>query len=241
MKKLANENGCRYVDPGENIGYAAGVNRGLLALGQPLPDVLLLNPDAEISGDDVIELQLCLRRADNERVACVAPELLDHSGQPVPVRWPYPSPKQAWMDAMGLGRFTGSSGFLIGPVLLLRSEALLEVGVFDEGFFLYAEETDWQRRALTFGWGNHLCSEVSARHIGGATSHDSMLREAHFHASAERYVRKWCGRRGWAVFRLGVMAGALARIVIGPRRAGHWDRFLRYLRGPMRVHSSASH
>lgn len=239
VRELADTRGYRYIDPGRNLGFAAGVNRGIKEIGTPHPDILLLNPDAAISGEDVVALQRCLHENSNERVACVSPRLIDDDGHPIRVLWPFPSPRQAWIDAAGLARFQSSAGFLIGPVLLLRHEALEAVGLFDEGFFLYAEEADWQRRAAALGWSNHLCAAVCARHAGGATSDDSTTREALFHASVERYVRKWFGRGGWTIFRLGVMAGALVRAMTGPGRAGHRNRFLRYLHGPIRVSSSA--
>lgn len=240
VKHIAETSGYRYLDPGGNVGYAAGVNKGLAEIADGCRDILLLNPDAKISGTDVRKLQRCLRAPGNERVACVSPRIANDGGKPVRVRWPYPSPLQAWLDAVGLGRFPRRSGFLIGPVLLLRAEALEAVGQFDESFFLYAEEADWQRRAARLGWKNRLCADISACHTGGGTSNDSAIREALFHESVERYVRKWWGRGGWAVFRIGVMVGALLRTVTGPRRAAQRDRFLRYFHGPMRAHCSES-
>ena len=65
-----------------------------------------------------------------------------------------------------------ATDFLIGSVLLLRAPALAEVGGFDEQFFLYAEETDWQRRAADRGWRVALCPEVTATHVGAGTGGD---------------------------------------------------------------------
>ncbi len=64
---------------------------------------------------------------------------------------------------MGLGRLRRRVDFVIGSVLLVRSEALDEVGPFDEQFFLYAEETDWQRRARDLGWA---CGPLPRGHRG---------------------------------------------------------------------------
>ena len=85
-------------------------------------------------------------------LASVAPVQVDESGHPARVEWPFPTPANAWREAIGLGRRQRGSRFVIGSVLLLRAEALAQVGGFDERFFLYAEETDWAYRAHLLGW-----------------------------------------------------------------------------------------
>ena len=78
---------------------------------------------------------------------------------------------------------------------------------------------------------------MTAVHLGAGTGGDTSVREAHFHASQERYLRKHFGSRGWAVYRSGVMAGAALRALIlpGPRGRMAADRFHLYRRGPCRV------
>jgi len=141
VRDIAVAHGCHYVDPGRNLGFAAGVNRGLAELGPARGDVLLLNPDALIPGATAIALQRALRAPGSERLACAAPMLEQTVGQPERVEWPFPSPTRAWLDAFGLGAWWRRSAFVIGAVLLLRDEAIDDVGSFDERFFLYAEET----------------------------------------------------------------------------------------------------
>ena len=80
--------------------------------------------------------------------------------------------------------------------MLLRWEALQQVGELDERFFLYGEETDWQRRAAQLGWTAALCPDVVAVHDGAGSSDDPSRREVLFHAAQETYIRKWYGRRG---------------------------------------------
>jgi len=46
---VAGHHGVQYLDPGANLGFAAGVNRGIEALGHTDADVLLLDPDAEVA------------------------------------------------------------------------------------------------------------------------------------------------------------------------------------------------
>jgi GT2 family glycosyltransferase len=122
-------------------------------------------------------------------------------------------------------------------VLLLRAAALDEVGPFDERFFLYAEETDWQKRASDLGWRVALCPSVTATHVGAGTGGDTTEREAHFHASLERYMRKHYGTTGWWLFRTGVLAGSLLRALLVPGERGRRAaaRFRLYRVGPCRA------
>ncbi len=233
---VVDRHGATYVDPGRNVGFAAGVN---LALSQPRPpgaDVLLLNPDAVIDAGAVLRLQQALR--DDPRLACVAPAQrgVDNPA-PAKVSWPVPTPARAWIDALGLGRLQGPDRFSIGSVLLLRAEALDEVGYLDERFFLYGEEADWQIRARRFGWRSGLSTEVVAIHTGAGTGGDPIRRETHFHASHERLIRKYHGPWGWAICRSGCLFGALIRSAIGPpeRRRAARMRWRLYWTGPCRA------
>ncbi len=109
---------------------------------------------------------------------------------------------------------------MIGSVLLLRREALAQVGDFDERFFLYAEETDWAYRAHRLGWRHREVPEATAVHLGAATSSDPARRETHFHASQERYLRKHFGPVRWQLARGAVAVGAAARGVVLPGERG---------------------
>lgn len=231
---LANRHCCRYLDAGANIGFAAGTNRALAELGPDHGDVLLLNPDARIAGEVVRRLQEELRSPGHDQVACASPSLYSDDGVPERVEWPFPSPLRAWFEALGLGFLGPQRGFLIGAGLLLRREAIASLGGFDERYFLYAEETDWQWRAKSAGWSVLFCPGLSGAHTGAGTSADGDHREALFHASVERYIRKWHGDFRWRVFQMAVLFGAGARVVIGPQRSLNRRRFLRYLYGPLR-------
>jgi GT2 family glycosyltransferase len=242
VRDVCERRGAAYVRTTRNLGFAAGVNIALrqILAGEPC-DVLLLNPDAVLPADAIPTLVAAL--GSDERACAVAPTLLKPpSAKPQRSLWPFPSPRQAWLEAVGLARMDRSPSFAAGTVLLVRWEALQEVGLFDERFFLYAEETDWQRRAHDRGWHSLLCEEVAATHVGGATSADASRRQQLFYAAQERYVRKWYGSSGWLLYRLAVIAGAAVRAVFlpRPRRADAARRLVIYLRGPCRVAANAS-
>jgi GT2 family glycosyltransferase len=128
---------------------------------------------------------------------------------------------------------------MIGSVLLLRATALAQVGGFDERYFLYAEETDWQRRAYDHGWRMACCNQVTATHVGAGTGGSADRRRVHFHASQERYIRKHHGRFGWGVYRAGTMAGSFIRAIVLPGQRGREAalRFHLYRQGPCLVES----
>ncbi|WP_344292784.1 glycosyltransferase [Agromyces neolithicus] len=233
---LCDELGVRYLDPGRNGGFAAGVNVALGDRQRPGADVLLLNPDAVISADDIAVLHRALR-ADTA-LASVGPAQVDEDGHVARVEWPFPSPGATWLEAVGLGRVRRPGpGFVIGSVLLLRAEALDQVGGLDERFFLYAEETDWAYRAHLLGWRHAAVPEARALHVGGGTSGDASRRDAHFFASQERYLRKHFGAVGWQSARLGQWLGSMARSVVlsGERGRAARKRAAIYRLGPVRV------
>ena len=238
VRKQVDELGFIYDDPGANLGFAGGVNRALrqLPVGN---DVLLVNPDATVDADLVRAL---LVESTDGKVGAAAPRLVDPFGNPQRVLWPFPSPRRAWRQAC-FGGDGGSfeSGFVVGAVLLLKGAALEDVGEFDERFFLYAEETDWQRRALQRGWTSRVCESVAAVHLGGATSSDEGRRIALFHAGTETYIRKWFGDWGWLSFRLAAIARELVRLLLRPtEKRESWVRLCLYVRGPRRAAGLAS-
>lgn len=232
---LCAELGVRYLDPGRNGGFAAGVNVALADRLVPGADVLLLNPDATVTPDDVEALERALRARDD--LASVGPAQVDDDGRPARVDWWLPSPAGTWLEALGLARLRRDPTYVIGSVLLLRAEALAQVGGFDERFFLYAEEADWAYRAHRLGWRHAAEPAARATHVGAGTGGDRRRREAHFHASQERYLRKHYGALGWQWARLGQWVGATARAILLPGERGRAARRRAAITrlGPVRV------
>ncbi|MFF2833124.1 glycosyltransferase [Cellulosimicrobium cellulans] len=241
IREITELAGGRYLDPGRNGGFAAGVNHALARRQAPGADVLLLNPDAVVTPEDVQTLHRALHAGPG--IASVGPEQVDDDGVRARVVWPFPSPAATWVEAVGLARLRrapADRSFVIGSVLLLNAAAVDDVGGFDERFFLYAEETDWAYRAVRSGWRHAVVPEAQALHLGGATSSDPTRRETHFHASQERYLRKHHGRAGWALARVGAVLGAAARSVAlrGDARESARRRLRLYLAGPVRAESA---
>ncbi|KYH43066.1 glycosyltransferase [Branchiibius sp. NY16-3462-2] len=237
VRAVAQRHGAAYLDAGGNAGFGAGVNLALASFDEPA-DVLLLNPDAAISNEAIARMHAQLRAAPD--AASVAAPQTDDGGRPARVMWPFPTPAESWRAALGLGRWS-RPGFGIGSILMLRAEALEQVGGFDDAFFLYAEETDWAYRARLMGWRHLLATDLSGTHEAAATSTDESRREIHFAAGHERFSRKHFGALGWTVTRAGVIVGAAGRWALQPSGArGHLARAGRYLRGPVALEKTLS-
>lgn len=228
---VSTEAGADYLDAGSNLGFAGGVNAGMrhLAAQGHRGDILLLNPDARVESEVIDGLQSAL--AADPGLAAVSPSLYSEDGASQLASYPLPSPWQVWRFAIGLPS-RWERHFVIGAVLLLRAEAVADVGEFDERFFLYGEEVDWQRRAFDRGW--RVCEVDAARaiHLGGMSSDDDWVRITRVVAGQETYVHRWHGPVATASFRLG---GWIATVL----RSRSWSaapvQARSFRRGPRRV------
>jgi GT2 family glycosyltransferase len=239
-RRICLELGATYLRPAANIGFAAAVNVALREHRPAGADVLLLNPDARLSPGDLATLSHGLHRMKG--VAAAGPKLVNVDGSSQRSMWPVPSPVVAWAAVVGAADRLARRQFISGAVLLLCSDAVDSIGLFDERFFLYAEETDWQLRALRAGWTLQVVEGASAEHLGAGTSSSNARRELLFNASAERFVRKWYGSTGWQIFRVASLLTALRRLVTTRRGDDHatLQRALRgYLTGPDRAAETA--
>jgi N-acetylglucosaminyl-diphospho-decaprenol L-rhamnosyltransferase len=168
----------------ENRGLAAGWNAGVAATSSRY--VLLLNADAWPVGDAVERL---LRFAgEHPRAAVVAPRLLNLDGslqrsvRGFPSLWRLATeylflrklaPRSSVLNAAYAGGFRHDEprevDWTMGAVLLLRREAIEDVGPADEDFFLFSEETDWCYRFHAAGWEVWFDPAAEFHHVGGAS------------------------------------------------------------------------
>lgn len=65
---------------------------------------------------------------------------------------------------------------LAGCFLVVRRDAMDKVGLFDERFFIYAEDIDWCKRFRNAGWEIVFNPEAEAIHYGGGSSSNAPLR-----------------------------------------------------------------
>jgi len=97
--------------------------------------------------------------------------------------------------------------WLVGAALLVRREALDQVGGFDEGYFMYSEELDWCRRAVTAGWKAAYFAGAQVVHLEGKSSEQMVAaRHIRFQTSKVRYIRKTQGALAAGALRVSILA-----------------------------------
>jgi len=162
----------------------------------------------------------------NPRVAALGPRLVYPDGRPQASAWRFPSPATAALGLLTLGRAgivqsggseTRDVDWAMAAALLLRREALDEVGVFDEGFFLYSEEVDLQARLHRAGWKVHYFPGVSVVHHESQFSADIPERRINeMWRSRHRYWQKHHTGAGARVAALATGAQYAVRAALAP-------------------------
>jgi N-acetylglucosaminyl-diphospho-decaprenol L-rhamnosyltransferase len=179
----------------ENRGLGAGWNTGMRAAAGRY--FLLLNADAW-AVDDAVERLVEFADAHPE-AAIVGPRLrnadssLQRSVRGFPTLWRLATeylflrklaPRSRALNAFYAGGFAHDvvreAEFVMGACLLVRRQAVDEVGGLDEDFFMFSEETDWCYRFRAAGWKVLFFPGADVVHVGGeATRHEwgPMFRE----------------------------------------------------------------
>jgi N-acetylglucosaminyl-diphospho-decaprenol L-rhamnosyltransferase len=179
----------------ENKGLGGGSNAGMRVAGGDY--LLLLNSDAWAL-DGAVE-RLVAFAEEHPEAAVVGPKLLNQDGslqrsvRGFPTLWrlatEYFFLRKLAPRSRALNAFYGNgfgygepreAEFLMGACLLVRREAADTVGLFDEGFFMFSEETDWCYRFRQAGWKVLFTPDAEFVHVGGATTRQNwgpMFRE----------------------------------------------------------------
>ncbi|MDX6481299.1 MAG: hypothetical protein QOG85_1809 [Gaiellaceae bacterium] len=133
--------------------------------------VFILNEDT--TSEDWGFAEMVAHLDANPRVAALGPRLVYPDGRVQSSAWRFPSPATAALGLLTLGRAgilqsgggeTRDVDWAMAAALLVRREALDEVGIFDEGFFIYSEETDLCRRLRNAGWRTQFFPSVTVVH-----------------------------------------------------------------------------
>jgi GT2 family glycosyltransferase len=160
---------------------------------------LLLNEDAELC-DAAVDALLGALRQDPHAAAAGA-QLLAPDGTPQPCAWRLPSLWTALAGAVFLHRIatveSGGGrvrevGWMQSSALLVRREAAAQIGWFDPDFFVYSDETDFQKRLRDAGWRVLYVPQARAVHHEQLSSDGVAAgrRITEFHRGRDRYMRK---------------------------------------------------
>ena len=203
-----------------NGGYAYANNMGLMAFGfqnspfarHPSPLVpryaLLLNADTLLPPSALQEM-IDFMDAHPEAGAA-GPRLVREDGSlDLACRRSFPSPSAFFYRMLGLSKlFSKSRRFgrynltyldpdeltevdsVVGAFMMVRAEAIHQVGLLDEAFFLYGEDLDWAYRIRKAGWKIYYNPQVTVLHVKAASTRHSLRARYEFYRAMHVFYRK---------------------------------------------------
>ena len=148
-----------FVHNADNLGYAGGNNRGIeLALERGAQLIWILNNDTIVAKDSLSRLVRTAR--ESPRAGVIGSKVYYHTHR-----------NKLYFAGGSISKWTGVTrhlgymeidrgqhdekkevDFINGCNMLIRRACIDEIGLFDEDYFLYYEETDWAVRARKAGW-----------------------------------------------------------------------------------------
>jgi GT2 family glycosyltransferase len=215
----------------KNLGFASACNSGARAADAPF--MLFLNPDCCFEQGTLATL-LEAMHAD-ESVGMVGGLLMNPNGtEQAGGRRAIPTPWRSFVRAFGLSRFADRWPKLFfdfhlhkrplptqpieveaisGACMLVRREAVQQVGLWDDAYFLHCEDLDWCMRFRQSGWKILFVPSAKVTHALGVCGRSRpIFVEWHKHKGMMRFYRKFF-RHQYPVLLMGLVA------------AGVWLRF----------------
>jgi len=213
--------GISVIENPENLGFAAACNQGIGASSGL--HLLFLNPDTEVRPG---ALDLLVSFMKNCPAAGMAgPMVLNPDGSLQKSVFREPSLGSEFLRLFHLDRLKSSNTgpsrdkqrpieveILGGACLIVRRKAIVEVGGFDQDFFMYNEEYDLCRRVRCAGWTLHWVPNARIVHLGGQSTRlepERMFLE--LHRSKILYFRKHHGKAQAQCYKLLLLLAALSR------------------------------
>ncbi|MBD0379710.1 glycosyltransferase family 2 protein [Paenibacillus sedimenti] len=170
----------------ENVGFSRANNQGIrIAKGRY---VLLLNSDTVVQSD-TLETMIQFMDANHNVGASGCKIVLPDGSLDKACKRGFPTPSASFYYAFGFSKlFPNIPRFnqyqlgyldpdqeypidsLVGAFMLVRREAIDQVGMLDEEFFMYGEDIDWCYRIKQAGWINYYYPRTQIIHYKGASS-----------------------------------------------------------------------
>ncbi|MDP3995308.1 MAG: glycosyltransferase family 2 protein [bacterium] len=197
----------------ENKGFSAGNNLGISRSAGRY--CLIMNPDIVIWDNSL--KQMADYMDEHPKVGIAGPRLLSPDGSLQHFVYQFPTPhvlvyRRTPLSRLGFAKRTINTYLMMdwdhadnravdwvqGSCMIARRDAIKEVGLMDERYFLFLEDTDWCRRFWEAGWEVRYLSDVALIHYHGRASVSSHFYLSLFNkmswihlASAVKYFKKW--------------------------------------------------
>ncbi|GIP35110.1 glycosyltransferase family 2 protein [Paenibacillus sp. J2TS4] len=176
----------RMIENKKNVGFSRANNQGMrIATGKY---ILLLNSDTIVQ-PDTFDIMLQFMEEHLEIGASGCKIILPDGSLDKACRRGFPTPSASFYYAFGISKlFPRVPRFnqyqlgylnpdeeypvdcLVGAFMLVRRQAIEEVGMLDEEFFMYGEDVDWCYRIKQAGWQNYYYPKTHIIHYKGASS-----------------------------------------------------------------------
>jgi GT2 family glycosyltransferase len=199
-----------------NQGFARAVNQALVQTAGHY--IVLLNSDARLLGGAIQALVAFME--DNPDVGIAGGQLINADGSRQNSIAPFPSLATELLNRRLLrtllprhypGKeqedpFPIDVDTLVGACIIVRRQAIDDVGNLDEGYFFFMEETDWCFRMREKGWRVSFVPHARILHLQGASA--SMAKaeaRIEFYRSRYRLFGKWRGSAKTILLKLGLM------------------------------------
>jgi len=219
----------KIVENNSNLGFAKANN--VVSPGATGEYLLFLNPDCIIEADTLENMARLMRSNPEAGMAGCLITNLDGSEQ-AGCRRMVPTPWRTFVRILYLDKvFTGHPKFqsfvlskrplpakpitieaLSGAFMFVRREALEQVGLMDDKYFMHCEDLDWCMRFRKAGWKILFTPDVKIVHIKGSCSHEKPFRVSwHKHKGMIRFYRKFFRHQYPSYLMWVVIASVMAR------------------------------
>ncbi len=177
----------------QDVRRGFGANHNIVLRMSSAPYAFILNDDTEVPAGTIDALVAVLE--SDPAIGAVGPKIVGPDGSQERSAWKFPTAANAALHIVTGTQSdrttTGDVGYLSGCAILVRRSALDRIGLFDEGFFMYAEEKDLCRRLAAAGYRRVYNPAVSVLHYGGRSSAGVTDRRGNeFWRAQRRYLEK---------------------------------------------------
>ena len=221
--EIAERCGARVIRLPLNEGYGRANNAGIRASESEF--VLVANPDIVLDPGAVAMLLAAARRYPE--AAMLAPRIVEPDGRFFFQRDSLLAPARRCSAVSPLPEGDCCTPFLSGACLLIRREAFLALGGFDETIFLFYEDDDLCRRMRDAGHALVHVHEAVARHLRGASSApapDRVFRARWHLAWSKAYIARKYGLPDPS-FGLAALNAPKALLACLSLRRSVWERY----------------